>query len=105
MEPTEPYATTTLNDLSAVIADPEQRSPIPGTGQVVTTLFTSNAGTEFDLSPYFDYNKDYLSFPLTNQVESLYICASSKAFYRNTNDLNTDVARGDILASITWEEQ
>ena len=103
--PTEPYATSTLNDLSAVITDPEQRSPIPGTGQVVTTLFTSNAGSEFDLSPYFDYNKDYLSFPLTDQVESLYICASSKAFYRNTNDLNTDVARGDVLASITWEEQ
>jgi len=103
--PTSPYTTSTLNDLSAVIADPEQRSPIPGTGQVVTTLFTSNAGNEFDLSPYFDYNKDYLSFPLTDQVESLYVCASSKAFYRNTNDLNTDVERGDVLASITWEEQ
>ena len=103
--PTEPYQTSTLNDLSAVITDPEQRSPIPGTGQVVTTIFTSNAGSEFDLSPYFDYNKDYLSFPLTNQVESLYVCASSKAFYRNTSDLNTDVPRGDVLASITWEEQ
>ena len=103
--PTSSYATSTLNDLSAVITDPEQRSPIPGTGQVVTTLFTSNAGSEFDLSPYFDYNKDYLSFPLTDQVESLYVCASSKAFYRNPTDLNTDVIRGDVLASVTWEEQ
>ena len=103
--PTSPYAESTLNDLSAVLTVPEQRTPIPGTGQVVTTLFSSNAGSEFDLAPYFDYNKDYLSFPLTNQVESLYVCAASKAFYRDLSDLVTDVSRGDILASLTWEEQ
>ena len=103
--PTSPYAESTLNDLSAILTVPEQRTPIPGTGQVVTTLFSSNAGSEFDLSPYFDYNKDYLSFPLTNQVESLYVCAASKAFYRDLSDLVTDVSRGDILASLTWEEQ
>jgi hypothetical protein len=103
--PTSPYAESTLNDLSAILTVPEQRTPIPGTGQVVTTLFSSNAGTEFDLSPYFDYNKDYLSFPLTNQVESLYVCAASKAFYRDLSNLSLDVLRGDILASLTWEEQ
>ena len=91
------------------MTDSEERSPIPGTGIVVTTLFSPNSGAEYDLSPYFDYNKDYLSFPLTDLVESLYICASSKSFFK-ANDLSgnptgTPVRRGEILASVTWEEQ
>jgi hypothetical protein len=106
---TETYPTSTLNALSAVLTDTEERSPIPGTGTVVTTLFSPNSGAEFDLSPYFDYNKDYLSFPLTDLVESLYICASSKSFFRandgSGNPTGTPVRRGEILASITWEEQ
>ena len=106
---TQGYPTSTLNALSAVLTDSEERSPIPGTGIIVTTLFSPNSGAEYDLSPYFDYNKDYLSFPLTDLVESLYICASSKSFFK-ANDLSgnptgTPVRRGEILASVTWEEQ
>jgi hypothetical protein len=106
---TETYPTSTLNALSAVLTDTEERSPIPGTGVVITTIFSPNSGAEFDLSPYFDYNKDYLSFPLTDLVESLYICASSKSFFRandgSGNPTGAPVRRGEILASITWEEQ
>ena len=103
------YPTETLNALSAVLTDSELRSPIPGTGVVVTTIFSPNSGAEYDLSPYFDYNKDYLSFPLTDLVESLYICASSKSRFKNVDGTGTPtgdpVRRGEILASITWEEQ
>ena len=99
------FYTSSLSRLSAVNIDTEQRSPIPGTGTVVTTLFAPNSGAEFDLQSYFDYNKDYLSFPLTDLVDSLYICASSKSFFKDGNGTGAYGKRGEILASITWEEQ
>lgn len=102
---TTPFPTATLSRLSAVATDSEQRSPIPGTGTVVTTLFSPNSGAEFNLQPYFDYNKDYLSFPLTDLVDTLYVCASSKSFYKSGDGTGSYVNRGEILASITWEEQ
>lgn len=100
-----PFPTTTLARLSAVETDSEQRSPIPGTGTVITTLFSPNSGEQYELSPYFDYNKDYLSFPLTDIQETLYICASSKSLYKAGDGTGAYVNRGEILASITWEEQ
>ena len=99
------FYTSTLSRLSAVQIDTEQRSPIPGTGTVVTTLFSPNSGAEFNLQSYFDYNKDYLSFPLTDLVDSLYVCASSKSFYGDNNGQGAYGFRGQILASLTWEEQ
>jgi hypothetical protein len=102
---TTPFPTATLSRLSAVATDTEQRSPIPGTGTVVTTIFSPNSGAEYNLQPYFDYNKDYLSFPLTDLVDTLYICASSKSFYKDSDGIGSYVNRGEILASITWEEQ
>ena len=99
------FYSSSLSRLSAVQIDTEQRSPIPGTGTVVTTLFAPNSGAEFNLQSYFDYNKDYLSFPLTDLVDSLYICASSKSFYNDGNGIGSYGKRGEILASITWEEQ
>jgi hypothetical protein len=88
----------TLDQLSSIKVSPEIRSPIPGTGTVVASLFVPASGEEYSLSPYFDYNKEYLSFPLTNKVESLYLCASSQASY-------TGSPIADISASLTWEEQ
>jgi hypothetical protein len=102
---TTPFPSSSLSRLSAVATDSEQRSPIPGTGTVVTTLFSPNSGAEFNLQPYFDYNKDYLSFPLTDLVDTLYVCASSKSFYKSGDGTGSYVNRGEILASITWEEQ
>jgi hypothetical protein len=99
------FFSSSLSRLSAVNIDTEQRSPIPGTGTVVTTLFAPNSGAEFNLQSYFDYNKDYLSFPLTDLVDSLYICASSKSFFKDGNGTGSYGKRGEILASITWEEQ
>jgi len=89
----------TLAQLSSIKISPEIRSPIPGTGTVVASLYVPASGEEYDLSPYFDYNKEYLSFPLTNKVESLYICASSQT------DFVSGTPAANISASITWEEQ
>jgi len=89
----------TLAQLSSVKINPQTRSPIPKTGTVVASLFVPGSGENYDLSPYFDYNKEYLSFPLTNKVESLYLCASSQS------DYNASSAQAEISASLTWEEQ
>ena len=89
----------TLAQLSSVKVNPQIRSPIPKTGTVVASLFIPPSGTEYDLSPYFDYNKEYLSFPLTNKVDSLYVCASSQTNYDANNPVTS------VLASLTWEEQ
>ena len=79
--------------------NPQIRAPIPKTGTVVASLFVPASGESFDLASYFDYNKEYLSFPLTNVVESLYLCASS------TTNFNSSTPQAEISASLTWEEQ
>ena len=89
----------TLAQLSSIKVNPQIRSPIPKTGTVVSSLFIPASGENYDLSPYFDYNKEYLSFPLTNVIESLYLCGSSQAVY-DAND-----AFAEVSASLTWEEQ
>jgi len=90
---------STLAQLSSVKVSPQIRSPIPKTGTVVSSLFIPASGEEYDLSPYFDYNKEYLSFPLTNVIESLYLCGSSQI------DYNSSAAAASVSASLTWEEQ
>ena len=89
----------TLADLSSVKINPELRSPIPGSGTVVSSIFAPGSGENYDLSPFFDYNKEYLSFPLTNKVESLYMVGSSESVY------NSGTAHAAVSASLTWEEQ
>jgi hypothetical protein len=89
----------TLAPLSSVKVNPQARSPIPNTGTVITSIFIPASGQEFDLSSYFDYNKEYLSYPLTNKVESLYLCASSQTTY------NSGTPAADVSTSLTWEEQ
>ena len=89
----------TLAQLSSIKVNPQIRSPIPKTGTVVASLYIPASGENYDLSPYFDYNKEYLSFPLTNVIESLYLCGSSQSPY------NANAAVADVSASLTWEEQ
>jgi hypothetical protein len=93
---------TPLAALSAISISTEQRTPIPGTGQQITTLYTpSNSGEQFELQQFFDYNKDYLSFPLTNEIETLFVLGSESNTYNNTSA----GAATTITAAITWEEQ
>ena len=89
----------TLAQLSSIKVNPQIRAPIPKTGTIVASLYIPASGEEFDLSPYFDYNKEYLSFPLTNKVDSLYLCASTQ------NTFNSSTVDASVSASLTWEEQ
>ena len=89
----------TLDSLSSILVTEENRSPIPNTGTIVATLFIPATGEEFDLSSYFDYNKEYLSFPLTNKIESLYLMATCSKNYEAADPA------ASTAASLTWEEQ
>ena len=70
--------------------------PIPGTGINVATIYLQAGTEQLDLAPYFDYNKEYLSFPLTNQADSLYFTVDSDTA-ANTTD--------EVSIGCTWEEQ
>lgn len=83
--------------LSSVLISNSIQTPIPETGNNVTSFFLSPGSEQFDLLSYFDYNKDYLSFPLTDEVESVYL-----ATY--VSDVSSSTPIG-LNASLTWEEQ
>ena len=101
-------STFTLAQLSSIKVAPQLRSPIPKTGTIVASLFIPASGENYDLSPYFDFNKEYLSFPLTNVVDSLYLCGSTQKEYKpglfSPSSTSPD-ATANVSASLTWEEQ
>jgi hypothetical protein len=92
-------SSTPLAALSAIEISDEQRTPIPGTGTQITTLFAPASGEQYDLSQFFDYNKDYLSFPLTDLVDTLYVVADTSQSY------NSSSPHALMTAALTWEEQ
>ena len=60
----------------------------------MASFFVGAGGIDIDLSPYFGYNKDYLSYPLTaTEGDSLYVFGQG---------IGGSV---DMSASLTWEEQ
>lgn len=105
---TEP-ARSELERLSSVLVNNELRTPVPGTGTQITTFYIPPGGEIFDLSAYFDYNKDYLSYPLTDEVDSLFLTSGSVDRYYNVDTsgdpTGAPVLRSSVLASLTWEEQ
>jgi hypothetical protein len=63
-------------------------------GITVATFFVGAGGVDLDLAPYFGYNKDYLSYPLTATTgDTLYVFAQSATGTAN------------MSAALTWEEQ
>ena len=63
-------------------------------GITVATFFVGVGGVDLDLAPYFGYNKDYLSYPLTATTgDTLYVFAQSASGTAN------------VSAALTWEEQ
>ena len=63
-------------------------------GITVATFFVGAGGVDLDLAPYFGYNKDYLSYPLTAAAgDTLYLFAQSASGTIN------------MSGALTWEEQ
>jgi len=98
-----------IERLSSVKVSNEIRRPIPGTGNKVASFFLEDGSEYFDLQPYFDYNKDYISFPLTNIPDNVFIGATINAdlspsqYGMGGGSGESDSPR--ISASLTWEEQ
>jgi hypothetical protein len=66
----------------------------PVSGITVATFFVGAGGVDIDLSPYFGYNKDYLSYPLAaTSGDVLYVFAQAVSGTVNTS------------GALTWEEQ
>lgn len=76
----------------------EQRSPTPATGEVLASFNVDSGGVDLDLSPYFGFDKQYLSFPLVEggDPDMLYLTA------RALDGEDTTAVGG---GSLTWEEQ
>jgi hypothetical protein len=74
-------------------------TPIPETGNEILAYYTANGGYQFDLQDYFAYNKEYLSFPLTDEVDIINFFAHA--------DINTNASFSNFKVSnaLTWEEQ
>ena len=84
--------------LSSVEVSLRAQSPIPGTGTALASYYISPGAEEFDLATYFDYNKEYISYPLTDEIATLYLATFS-------NDANSNSELLSLSASFTWEEQ
>jgi hypothetical protein len=76
-------------------------SPVADTGSTVFSLYANAGGSQFDLTDYFAYNKEYLSFPLTNEVDII----SAYAMWESTSSSTQPVNTISVVNSITWEEQ
>jgi hypothetical protein len=90
-------STTEKEGLSSIIIASDTVVPIPNTGTNVATIYLQQGTEQLDLSPYFDYNKEYLSFPLTDQADSLYFAVDS--------DRAVESAVDEVSLGVTWEEQ
>ena len=84
-----------IERLSSIQIVDKQQRPIAGTGTKLATFFLEKGTEYFDLSPYFDYNKDYISFPLTDVPDNLF-------FVLKADDTTWNAKVG---LALTWEEQ
>jgi len=74
-------------------------TPIAETGNEILAYYGGTGGYQFDLQDYFAYNKEYLSFPLTDEVDILNIYGHY--------DINQAVLPAPFFVNtaLTWEEQ
>ena len=76
-------------------------APVANTGSNIFSIYSNKGGDQYSLTDYFAYNKEYISFPLTNEVDVL--CAY--AFWESTSSITQPTASISIVNSLTWEEQ
>ena len=76
-------------------------APVADTGSTIFSLYTNRGGSQYDLTDYFSYNKEYISYPLTNEVDIL--CAY--AMWESTSATTQPTNRLSMVNSMTWEEQ
>lgn len=77
-------------------------TPIANTGTEILSYYVDRGGYQFDLQDYFAYNKEYLSFPLTDEVDIINVYGN---YNINSESTLTDIKPFYVNTAITWEEQ
>ncbi len=85
----------------AKISQDFKLSPVANTGSNVFSIYANKGGSQYNLEDYFAYNKEYLSFPLTNEVDIIGVYAH----WESTSKATEPTTSIDIVNSLTWEEQ
>ena len=98
-----------ITRLSGVrIAQDFNLTPIPSTGTEILSYYASQGGYQFDLESYFAYNKEYLSFPLTDEVDIINFQAHYNISGRaigTTGGTSPASNPFKVNNALTWEEQ
>lgn len=87
----------------AKISQDFRLAPVANTGNNIFSIYANKGGDQYDLTDYFSYNKEYISFPLTNEVDILGVYAFWESTSADPEALPTSSI--NIVNSLTWEEQ
>lgn len=77
-------------------------TPVSNTGIEVLSYYANAGGYQFDLQDYFAYNKEYLSFPLTDEVDIINVYGH---YNINSQPTLTSINPFYVNTAVTWEEQ
>lgn len=97
-----------ITRLSGVqIAQDLDLTPIADTGNEILSYYANAGGYQFDLQDYFAYNKEYLSFPLTDEVDIINLQAHYDICNRDVGATSPTPGATPfkINNALTWEEQ
>lgn len=95
-----------ITRLSGVqIAQDLDLTPIADTGNEILSYYTNAGGYQFDLQEYFAYNKEYLSFPLTDEVDIINLQGHYDISAQALGSATPASAPFKINNALTWEEQ
>jgi hypothetical protein len=80
-------------------------TPVPGTGVEILSYYANAGGYQFDLESYFAYNKEYLSFPLTDEVDIINFFGHYDISDKDIGDSSPATNPFKVNNALTWEEQ
>ena len=95
-----------ITRLSGVqVAQDLDLTPIADTGNEILSYYTNAGGYQFDLQEYFAYNKEYLSFPLTDEVDIINLQGHYDISSQALGSATPGSAPFKVNNALTWEEQ
>lgn len=95
-----------ITRLSGVqVAQDLQLTPVPDTGIEILSYYATVGGYQFDLQDYFAYNKEYLSFPLTDEVDIINFQGHYDISNTTIGSSGPGSAPFKVNNALTWEEQ
>ena len=80
-------------------------TPVSGTGIEILSYYATQGGYQFDLESYFAYNKEYLSFPLTDEVDIINFFGHYDISNADPGDPGPTNNPFKVNNALTWEEQ